>query len=56
MSNLSEEEIIMVLKNHAEYTKSKVHFASTGKEYEVKEAIKRYFRFIFYSQRKKFNL
>lgn len=43
---MSEEEIIQALKNHAEYSKAKVHFANTGKEYEVKEAIERNFRFI----------
>lgn len=41
---MSEEEIIMVLKNHAEYTNSKVIKADTRQKYNVSEAIERYFR------------
>ena len=36
---MSEEEIIGVLKNHAQYTNTKVINANTKKEYKVSEAL-----------------
>lgn len=36
---MSEEEVIKVLKNHAQYTNAKVIDANTRKEYKVSEAI-----------------
>ena len=43
---MSEEDIILVLKNHARYTNSKVIKADTRQEYNVSEAIERNIRFI----------